>query len=234
MSVGTIDDGAAHAAAAGGAGAAAASPPRPSLRRPLTPLPPLVEAGPHAPNPPLIMADRRFEFVPVPPETGFAGYWVRDALRSTPPPLPFDTALGCSRLVARAHETVPGVLVLETPTTWSIVVKPDSIPLGPLSRYVETFRKDGATSAWKLRRDLMLTGKSQGQLYFTSCGTLILRSFAKGMFGGDDFTCEDYIRMEDEGNAVVLRQCVTHLASGRAGVQYMIGAWGGERGPPGY
>jgi hypothetical protein len=65
--------------------------------------------------------------------------------------------------------------VLDTPTSWSLVVKPDSIPLGPLSRYAESFNKDGSETTWKLRRDLSVAGRSYGQMFYTACGTLILR-----------------------------------------------------------
>lgn len=60
------------------------------------------------------------------------------------------------------------------------------------------------------------------------------RVYGKSLWGKDDFVCEDYLHMEDEGNIVVLRQCVRHVASGRTGVQYMVGVWGGNRAPPGY
>jgi hypothetical protein len=55
------------------------------------------------------------------------------------------------------------------------------------------------------------------------------------MWGGQaDFVTEDYIRLEDEGNTVVVRQCVKHLASGRKGVQYVVGDYTGDKPPPGH
>lgn len=66
--------------------------------------------------------------------------------------------------------------ILETPKSLSLVLKPPSIPLGPLSRYQEAFSKvPGEVTSWKLRRDLVLTGNSQAQCFYTACGTLILR-----------------------------------------------------------
>jgi hypothetical protein len=44
-----------------------------------------------------------------------------------------------------------------------MTAKPRSIPLGPLSRYVETFAKDGSTTAWNMRRDIAV-GRTTGQL----------------------------------------------------------------------
>lgn len=65
--------------------------------------------------------------------------------------------------------------IQETPSCVSITAKPKSIPLGPLSRYVETFNKDCSSSTWRLRRDLTLSGRSVGQCFFTTDGTLIFR-----------------------------------------------------------
>ena len=65
-----------------------------------------------------------------------------------------------------------------------LTAKPRSIPLGPLSRYVETYSKDFTTTYWNMRRDIRM-GRSTGQMYFTACGTLIFRVHAKGLWGDE-------------------------------------------------
>jgi hypothetical protein len=178
-----------------------------------------------------------------------------------------------------------------------MTAKPRSIPLGPLSRYVETFRKDGAPTTWNMRRDIKM-GRSTGQMFFTACGgwrlfiwgvvgfwgvwgvgvgggavcrddamrppvvwtelsspqinpsphphpsphptppnegTMIFRVYAKGMFSSEpEYVCEEYSRLEDEGNTIVSRQCGKHFASGRTAVQYLVGDWVGLEPPPGH
>jgi hypothetical protein len=42
----------------------------------------------------------------------------------------------------------------DSPETVNMVCKPRSVPLGPLSRYVETFNKDCSDSFWSMRRDV--------------------------------------------------------------------------------
>jgi len=84
-----------------------------------------------------------------------------------------------------------------------------------------------------MRRDIRV-GRSSGQMYFTACGTLIFRVYAKSLWGGDpEYVMEEYSRLEDEGNTIVSRQCCTHLGSGRVAVQYLVGDWMAEP-PPGH
>ncbi|KIY97654.1 hypothetical protein MNEG_10306 [Monoraphidium neglectum] len=71
--------------------------------------PPVQEPGPHVPDPPLEMANKDFIFVPVPKETGFAGYWLKDEERTTPNPQPIDLMLNSSKMAQKAHETIPGI-----------------------------------------------------------------------------------------------------------------------------
>ena len=99
-----------------------------------------------------------------------------DIIGLTPPPdpQPIDVMLGASRMAMRAHETIPGVWLQDSPTAVVLTAKPRSIPLGPLSRYVETFAKDGSPTSWNLRRDVRF-GRSEGQVFFTACGALIFR-----------------------------------------------------------
>ena len=124
--------------------------------------------------------------------------------------------------------------IQESPKTLSITAKPRSIPLGPLSRYVETFNKDGAPSGWKLRRDLSLSGRSAGECFFTADGTLIFRVFARSAWGGeDDFVTEDYVRLEDEGNVCITRQTI-RMADGRSASQFIVGNYAGTKPPPGH
>jgi hypothetical protein len=63
------------------------------------------------PSPPLGLADCEYDFVAVPEVTGFAGYWVKDLQRTSANPQPIDVMLGSSKMVARAHETIPGIWV---------------------------------------------------------------------------------------------------------------------------
>jgi hypothetical protein len=45
---------------------------------------------------------------------------------------------------------------------------------------------------------------------------------------------EDYIRLEDEGNTIVVRQCAKHMFSGASAVQFIVGDYVGDRPPPGH
>jgi hypothetical protein len=42
------------------------------------------------------------------------------------------------------------------------------------------------------------------------------------------------LHLDNEGREVILRQCCKHIPSGRLGVQYVVGEWGGATAPPGY
>lgn len=102
---GAAPAGAATADAAAGAVAAAPAPVA-AVPRSIS-----LKKAPYIPDPPLEMAGADFEFIPVPADTGFAGYWAKDAARCTPSPLPCDDALDASRLLRSAHETIPGIWV---------------------------------------------------------------------------------------------------------------------------
>ena len=133
-------------------------------------------AAPFVPDPPLEMADRAYVFVPAPAVTGFGGFWLKDPARTTPDPQPIDAMLGASKLAMRAHATIPGIWLQDSGDELTLSARPRSMAaLGPLGRHVEVFRKDGAASVWAARRDVRV-GRSVGQLFFTACGTLILRS----------------------------------------------------------
>jgi hypothetical protein len=85
-----------------------------------------------------------------------------------------------------------------------------------------------------MRRDIRV-GRSSGQMYFTACGTLIFRVYARPLWGGEpEYVMEEYSRLEDEGNVIVSRQCCKHYASGRAAVQFLVGDWLGEEPPAGH
>jgi hypothetical protein len=115
-----------------------------------------------------------------------------------------------------------------------MTAKPAAIPLGPLSRYVETFSKDGTPTSWALRRDIKM-GRSTGQMYFTACGTLIFRVFTRGVFGGDpDTICEEYSRLEDGGRRIISLQRCLHIPTGRTAEQWLVGTWAGATPPPGH
>lgn len=190
--------------------------------------------GPHVPEPPLLFAGKDFTFVPVPVETGFGGYWLKDPARTSPNPQPIDVMLGASRIAIKAHETIPGVWLQDGPCALTMTAKPRSIPLGPLSRYVETFSKDGSTTAWTMRRDVKI-GRSTGQMYFTECGTLIFRVYAKGMWSNEpEYVCEEYSHLEDNGTTIVSRQCCKHFATGKVAEQHLVGTWAGAIPPPGH
>jgi len=115
----------------------------------------------------------------------------------------------------------------------TMTAKPGSIPLGPLSRYVEPFAKDGSTTHWAMRRDIKM-GRTSGQLYFTACGTLIFRVFVKGLFSNVEYVCEDYSTLEEGGKVIASRQTCVHLATGRTAEQFQIGRWMGLVPPPGH
>ncbi|KAI8463214.1 MAG: hypothetical protein J3K34DRAFT_475418 [Monoraphidium minutum] len=190
--------------------------------------------GAHVPDPPLELPDREaFEFVPVPAATGFGGYWQRDAARTPPGPQPIDVMLGAGRFVARAHESIPGIWLQDGPHQLTMTAKPRSIPLGPLSRYVETFAKDGGETHWNMRRDIKV-GRSSGRMYFTTCGTLIFRVYTYGLFSSEpELVNEEYSRLARGGKEIITLQRCLHYASGRTADQVLIGNYVGPTPPPG-
>jgi hypothetical protein len=120
------------------------------------------------------------------------------------------------------------------PSCLTITAKPRAIPAGPLSRYVETFPKDGSAGTWAMRRDVRI-GRSTGQVFFTSCGTLIFRVYYRPLWGEEpEFVCEEYSRLEDGGRVIVSRQACADLSSGASAVQWLVGRYAGERPPPGH
>ncbi len=38
-----------------------------------------------------------------------------------------------------------------------------------------------------------------------------------------EWLAEDHMRMEEEGNILISRQCAKHVASGKTAVQYLVG-----------
>ena len=129
---------------------------------------------------------------------------------------------------AQPHKTTQ---IQETATTLSITARPLAIPL---SRYVEPFSKAGGQTHWGMRRDVRL-GRSMGELFYTTCGTLIFRVYARGLlFDEPIFVSEDYIRLEDGGRAIMTRQCCMHAPSGRTAEQKLAGTYHGPEPPPGH
>jgi hypothetical protein len=112
----------------------------------------------------------------------------------------------------------------------TMTARPRAIPI----RYVETFAKDGSATHFAMRRDIRM-GRSTAQLYFTACGTLIFRVTVFGLFSSQpDYVCEDYLRLEEGGRAVVTRQCCTQVATGRTAVQVQVAEWMGLEPPVGH
>lgn len=70
--------------------------------------PPLLLAAVTAP---CAVAVPNMVFVPLPPVTGFAAYWIRDDDRTTPPPQPIDVMLKANFIVQKSHNSIPGVWV---------------------------------------------------------------------------------------------------------------------------
>lgn len=78
-------------------------------------------------------------------------------------------------------------------------------------------------------------GRSSGQIFFTACGTLIFRVYAKGVWSNEpEYVTEEYNRLEDEGNTIVARQCCKHYATGKTATQYLVGDWQGYDPPAGH
>ena len=121
----------------------------------------------------------------------------------------------------------------ETNATLSLTAKPRSVPLGPLSRYHESFAKDGSVTYMTLRRDQRI-GRSSGQMFFTACGTLILRVHGRGFFCDEpDMVCEDYITLSDDGRTIFTRQKCYLFATKRAAEQVLVGRRTGDEPSPG-
>jgi hypothetical protein len=109
-----------------------------------------------------------------------------------------------------------------------------ALPIGPFARYVEPFAKDGSTATWPARRDVRV-GRSYGQLYYTSCGTLVFRVTARGLFGGaPEYVVEDYSTLSPCGREITTRQVCVHLPSGRVAEQYLAGTYVGPDAPAGH
>lgn len=179
--------------------------------------------GPWVPEPPLAFAVPDMQFIPLPERTGFAAYWLRDDERTTPPPQPIDVMCKASWVVQKSHNSIPGVLFEETDRNLVMTVKPRFVPPG-FPRYQEFYDKTNTTEqSWALRRDLK-PGRSFGRIYLTADNTLIFRVWTKPMFGGDyDLIMEEYMRLEDEGQVLVARQCCLDPKSGKRAVQYLVG-----------
>jgi hypothetical protein len=62
------------------------------------------------PNPPLLFAPKSWKYCQVDPRP-FCAYWERDAMRSTPFPLPSHKQMKLSRLARACHESIPGMWV---------------------------------------------------------------------------------------------------------------------------
>jgi hypothetical protein len=189
-----------------------------------------------APAEPLLMADREYELVPMPEVTGFAGYWAKDASRSSPFPLPTDELFRSSLLQRAAHESINGAFFQDARAAITFTAKAEAIPAGPLARYAEVFSKEhGAKGTWRLRRDLVLTGRTEGRAYFTACGTLILRTAAYNAFAAKPCQImEDYVTLSDDGKGLVLRMCALDVATGRSATQFFVCSYAGDKPPRGW
>ena len=116
----------------------------------------------------------------------------------------------------------------------SMTAKPRLIPFGPWSRYVETFAKDGSVTPITLRRDTRV-GRSSGQVFFTACGTLILRVSCRGLFCDEpDAVFEDYLTLSENGSSIVTRQTCYHYPGRRMTQQLLVGDRIGDVPPIGH
>jgi len=174
--------------------------------------------APWIPEPPLAFGTPGMHFIPVPAHTGFAAYWERDDVRSTPFPTPIDTMSKASALAQKSHASIPGIWLQETDDGFSVTVKPRFMPPG-LPRYTETYDKSNATEpSWSMRRDLRL-GSTSGQIFMTTDGMLILRARSRPMFGNVDYIMEEYMRLEEGGDVIVDRMCCLEVKSGNKATQ---------------
>eukprot|EP00877_Chromochloris_zofingiensis_P004147 jgi/Chrzof1/13733/Cz08g10030.t1 len=184
------------------------------------------------PNPPLIFGEenKAVRFVRVPAVTGYAGYWLRDNIRTTQAPTPIDVMLNLGAIVHKSRDTIPGMWLQENEKQFTITVKPGVFSLvGSLALYTETFNKDGSINEWRgARRDLNI-GRSFGQMYMTDDNRLVLRVVAKGMFSNKvEYITEEYMSLEtdENGNRVIVAyQCGTVPHKGKTARQYLVGTW---------
>jgi hypothetical protein len=66
----------------------------------------------------------------------------------------------------------------------------------------------------------MRLGTTTGQIYFTTCGMLILRACAWPVFGSSpDYTTEEYIRLEGGGHVLVDRMCCMDMKTRKTATQ---------------
>lgn len=55
--------------------------------------------------------NKAVRFVRVPAVTGYAGYWLRDNIRTTQAPTPIDVMLNLGAIVHKSRDTIPGMWV---------------------------------------------------------------------------------------------------------------------------
>lgn len=85
-----------------------------------------------------------------------------------------------------------------------------------------------------LRRDTRV-GRSSGQVFFTECGTLILRVCCKGLFCDEpDTVFEDYITLSEDGSTIFTRQACYHHPTQRMTQQLLVGDRIGDVPPIGH
>eukprot|EP00879_Flechtneria_rotunda_P014046 GHRR01014674.1.p1 GENE.GHRR01014674.1~~GHRR01014674.1.p1 ORF type:complete len:125 (+),score=16.62 GHRR01014674.1:2-376(+) len=111
----------------------------------------------------------------------------------------------------------------ETDKNFVMTVKPKFVPPG-FPRYVETYDKTNETEpSWALRRDLK-TGRSYGRIYMTADGTMIFRLWTRPLFSNDvDLIYEEYMRLEEDGQVLVGRQCALEVKTGTKAIQFLVG-----------
>lgn len=66
-------------------------------------------------------------------------------------------------------------------------------------------------------------GKAVGEVFFTKCGQLILRSNTYPLLSKQhDYVVEDYLRLEDGGKVIVDRMCCYCTKTGRSAEQLQV------------
>jgi hypothetical protein len=150
---------------------------------------------------------------------------VKDAARSTPPPLPIPAAMGLGWAGRAAWSSIKAITVAEprgAPLALSMTARLGGVGV----TLTELFGRDAAAS-WALRRDLRV-GKNFGQAFAAADGTLVLRHFAaRGLTSSAaaavDYVCEDYLRLSADGGGIDVVQRYLHYATGATAEQRIAG-----------
>lgn len=174
------------------------------------------------PNPPLLFADKNWKYCQVDVKP-FCFYWERDAVRSSPFPLPIDVQMGLNMLFQKTHQSIPGMWMRDVGEQLLLHATPTIVAVPGIVNYTEYYNKDNSTASWTLRRDIKI-GKTVGQMFMTTEGLLIFRVFTYGMFSkAIEWIGEDYIRLEDNGETIVTRQLCKMMHANTVESQFLIG-----------